>query len=220
MSEYNITVEGGTSKRLLTAGKYCDRDIVVTATGGGASREYERVDYIQFDGNQVINTGIVCNQDTKAQIYFTRDTSESQYLYGVVSSGNTASFTAYMSSNGAWRVGNKWTNRTIPVNPDLVNAAIVTKTGVVHNAGTSAISGVTDFETPYALALGGATQTDGTLGAQYVGKMLLFELWQGDELVRKFVPVKRADGVYGFLDEVSGEFFASETDTPFDGGNW
>ena len=34
MSEISITVEGGTSKRLLTAGKYCDRDIVVTATGG------------------------------------------------------------------------------------------------------------------------------------------------------------------------------------------
>jgi hypothetical protein len=35
MSEHNITVEGGTSVRLPTAGKYCDRDIVVTATGGG-----------------------------------------------------------------------------------------------------------------------------------------------------------------------------------------
>lgn len=30
---HNITVEGGTSVRLPTAGKYCDRDIVVTATG-------------------------------------------------------------------------------------------------------------------------------------------------------------------------------------------
>lgn len=35
MSEINITIEGGTSKRLLTAGKFCDRDIVVTAEGGG-----------------------------------------------------------------------------------------------------------------------------------------------------------------------------------------
>lgn len=34
MSEHNITVEGGSSVRLLTAGKYCDRDIVVTSTGG------------------------------------------------------------------------------------------------------------------------------------------------------------------------------------------
>lgn len=32
---HNITIEGGTSVRLPTAGKYCDRDIVVTATGGG-----------------------------------------------------------------------------------------------------------------------------------------------------------------------------------------
>lgn len=37
MSEHNITIEGGTSKRLLTAGKYCDRDIVVTAEGGGTN---------------------------------------------------------------------------------------------------------------------------------------------------------------------------------------
>lgn len=33
MSEFNITVDGGTSKRLLTAGKYCDRDIIVNSTG-------------------------------------------------------------------------------------------------------------------------------------------------------------------------------------------
>ena len=32
---HNITVDGGTSVRLPTAGKYCDRDIVVTALGGG-----------------------------------------------------------------------------------------------------------------------------------------------------------------------------------------
>lgn len=32
---HNITVEGGSSVRLKTAGKYCDRDIVVTAEGGG-----------------------------------------------------------------------------------------------------------------------------------------------------------------------------------------
>lgn len=36
MSEFSIEVEGGTSVRLPTAGKYCDRDIVVTATGGAA----------------------------------------------------------------------------------------------------------------------------------------------------------------------------------------
>lgn len=35
MSEHNITVNGGDSVRLPTAGKYCDRDILVTALAGG-----------------------------------------------------------------------------------------------------------------------------------------------------------------------------------------
>ena len=43
---HNITVEGGTSVRLKTAGKYCDRDIVVTATGsasGGGNDDFEKL---------------------------------------------------------------------------------------------------------------------------------------------------------------------------------
>lgn len=35
MSAFNVEVSGGGSVRLPTAGKYCDRDIVVQATGGG-----------------------------------------------------------------------------------------------------------------------------------------------------------------------------------------
>ena len=33
---FNITVEGGKSVKLPTAGKYCDRNIIVTAKGGGS----------------------------------------------------------------------------------------------------------------------------------------------------------------------------------------
>lgn len=34
---HNITIEGGKTVRLPTAGKYCDRDIVITAKGGAES---------------------------------------------------------------------------------------------------------------------------------------------------------------------------------------
>ena len=37
---YNITIEGGKSARLPTAGKYCSKDIVITATGGGGDEEW------------------------------------------------------------------------------------------------------------------------------------------------------------------------------------
>ena len=41
---FNIEVEGGKSVRLPTAGKYCDRDIIVTATGGDAGSYDEGYD--------------------------------------------------------------------------------------------------------------------------------------------------------------------------------
>ena len=39
MSQFDITVEGGTSVRLPTAGKYCPKNILITATGGGGGGE-------------------------------------------------------------------------------------------------------------------------------------------------------------------------------------
>ena len=48
---HNITVEGGTSVRLPTSGKYCDRDIVVTATGGGSVSEPATISGINLHNN-------------------------------------------------------------------------------------------------------------------------------------------------------------------------
>lgn len=48
MSEFNIEVQGGSSVRLPTAGKYCDRDIIVTASGGG--EEFIGVRLSDFSG--------------------------------------------------------------------------------------------------------------------------------------------------------------------------
>ena len=48
---HNITVDGGTSVRLPTAGKYCDRDIVVTATGGGSVSEPTTISGINLHNN-------------------------------------------------------------------------------------------------------------------------------------------------------------------------
>ena len=41
MSEFNISIEAGKTKVLHTAGKYCDRDIVVTAEGGIVDDRYD-----------------------------------------------------------------------------------------------------------------------------------------------------------------------------------
>lgn len=52
MSEFNITVDGGTSVRLPTAGKYVDRDIIVTATG--STETPENLDDVLTEQEQLI----------------------------------------------------------------------------------------------------------------------------------------------------------------------
>ena len=55
MADIEITVEGGSSTRLLTAGKYCDRNILVTSTGGGGGTVVpanpKDVNFYDYDGS-------------------------------------------------------------------------------------------------------------------------------------------------------------------------
>ena len=61
---FNIEVEGGKSVRLPTAGKYCDRDIVITATGGGGEVNMN-------------NCTIVTDPPSKTNYYVCRETVNS-----------------------------------------------------------------------------------------------------------------------------------------------
>lgn len=194
---------------------------VPTGGGGGGDFElptgYSRVDYIQFDGTQTVDTGIICNQNTKIQLAFTRERSTQHYMFGVASSNNTASVTAYMG--GSWRFGNKSASKVPTTNANMIYSGVVDKTNVTITGSASAISSVNDFETVGSLLLGACRNSNGTLGAsQFIGKIFFFSMWQGAEQVLKLVPV--TDGtVYRFYDTVSKTFFDSITDTPLDGGN-
>lgn len=194
------------------------------AGGGGAGIDgipagYARADYIQFSQTQIVDTGIVCNQNTKIQVCFTRERSTQHYMYGVASSDNTASVTAYLG--GSWRFGNKSATKTISMTrDDIFYSAIVDNAEISVTGNASTISGVNDFETVGTLTLGGCRSSDGTLSsAQFAGKILFFVIWQGEEQVRKLVPVVSAEGVYRFFDMVSKAFFDSVTGSALEGGN-
>lgn len=55
MSEYKITVESGSTVRLVTAGKYCDRDILVTVTGS-TNYTVTDIDYSGWDSGSFKET--------------------------------------------------------------------------------------------------------------------------------------------------------------------
>lgn len=65
MSAFNIEVAGGSSVRLPTAGKYCDRDIIVTATGGGGGNGEEVAELLENTMTE-LNNSIVTSLRTRA----------------------------------------------------------------------------------------------------------------------------------------------------------
>jgi hypothetical protein len=188
------------------------------AGSSGETSEYTRIDYIQFGGNQLIDTGIIGNQDTQICASFTWESSTQRHLYGCASSDNKASITSYM--NGSWRFGDKSASKTFSSKePKLPYSSLVNKTKISITNSNTNISGVANFETVGTLLLGGARDSDGSLpSVGIVGKVFYFYIWQGEEQVLKLDPVVNKNGVYGFLDSVSGNFFTSITDTPLEGG--
>lgn len=219
---HNITVEGGKSVRLPTANTWCDEDIIITAEGGGGSElpsGYSKVDFIEFSGQQLVDTGIIGNQDIKITASFTWGNTTQNHLFGCASSDNTASITSYM--NGSWRFGSKSATKTITRNNTVLPYAVyMNKTKIGVTGSNTDISDVADFETIGTMLLGGARSSSGALPSSgLVGRVFYFNVWQGDEQVMKLVPVVSADGVYRFWDIVSKTFFDSITDTALEGGN-
>lgn len=218
--------ENGTIEVIPDTGKTFSKVTVNVnvENGGGVGIDgmpsgYARVDYIQFTGKELIDTGIIGNQDTQINTSFTWESTTQRHLFGCASADNTASITSYM--NGSWRFGNKYSSKNLSSkNPKLPYSALINKTTVSLNSSIASISGVNDFETVGTLLLGGARDTDGTLPSVMItGKVFFFTIWQGEELALKLVPVVSAEGQYRFFDLVSKTFFDSITDTALSGGN-
>lgn len=224
MQEKTVSItENGTHEIVPDAGYTLSKAVVNVNVEGAESIDgipagYARCDYIYFNIAQIVDTGVICNQDTKIRIAFARERSTQHYLFGVASSGNTASVTAYLG--GSWRFGNKSATKTPTTNADMIYSGMVDKAQISVTGSASTISSVNNFETVGSLLLGACRSSDGSVStAQFQGKVFHLAMWQGEEQALKLVPVVSAEGVYRFWDFVSKTFFDSITDTALEGGN-
>jgi hypothetical protein len=179
---------------------------------------YYRVDFIEFNGKQLVDTRLIGNQDTRIRTSFTWGSSTQNHVFGCASPDNTASITSYM--NGSWRFGSNSVTKSITKNTNtLPYSAYVDKTTIGVTGSVTAISDVDDFETINTLLLGGARNSSGELpGTGLIGRIFYFYVWDGDTQIMKLVPVSNGTE-YRFWDEVSKVFFDSINDTPLEGGN-
>lgn len=86
MSDINITIPGGTSKRLLTKGKRCEDDIVVTAEGGGSVPEDLTTELTEqenlLDELKAVLEGKAAGQPMEMVATFADGTTKTYVIYG------------------------------------------------------------------------------------------------------------------------------------------
>ena len=160
MSNFSFEVESGKTVKLATAGKYCDRDIVVTATGGGNTdaayqqgvADGKQAEYDAFwDGYQQM--GSRNNYSNAFRVGWSNAVFKPKY--DIKGSGSYASAFAATDISGDLAslldgMGRKLdTSKATSLNSLFYNAVKITRIPIIDTSGTSDITYM--FESASAL---------------------------------------------------------------------
>ncbi len=193
---------------------------------------YTRLQYIQSSGTQYIDTGVKGNQNTKVEIkysfYQTSSTTGSGRIFGSRGNGSTNSANAFVIGTNSGIVS---LSTTLFMQYGSNSAASTTEKivlnkwfSIVHSRTTHNVNGVdygveyssTTFTTPFNLKLFGFDNYGTTLTG--VGRMAYAKIWNGDTLIRDFIPAKNSSNVVGMYDTVSKTFFTNAGSGTFTAG--
>lgn len=169
------------------------------------SEGYALLDGVTFNAEKIFDIGVISHNDSIEIMYQRADAANSQYLYGIVNSGNTASVTAYLASNGAWRFGNQL------VRPNTANRnvhrTIISNGTASHNCSTLTMNSSVNFTTTDTVVLGGYRDAGGIVTKTYKGKVY-YVIVQSNTPCYWIACQRLSDGVEGFWDCVTQTFIA------------
>ena len=174
--------------------------------------KYIPVDYIETSGTQFIDTGIVGKSGLKAECQVMYTSTTDGFLLGSVASGWTSRCYMIGHSSSKFKYGyineivtgtTLNTNQMYEIATDLsVGKQSVTINGEVVSTGTNS----TEFNNGQNLYLF-ANNGFGTLNGPISAKLYGCKIYDGDTLVRDFVPAKDFSGVICLYDKVTKQFF-------------
>ena len=227
MSDINITVEGNSSKRLKTAGKYCDRDIVITAKGG--EQTYFLKSLIRR-GIGFIDTGVDgANSDLSIEIryeFLTLPTAYFNLLHSYTNETTNATRITYNKHNVVYVCLNSVPNKSLT--HTWIRYANVVYTDIVTPA-----SGTTFSYTTNGIK-NTQTRTSGSITAgkniilfpkstsddKVSLKIYYLKIYDGDTLIRDYVPFVNLSGEVGLYDNITNQFYGNDGNGTFEAENF
>ena len=186
--------------------------------------EYTMLNYIQSSGQQYIDTEYVPTNHTSV---------EAQFLFNVVGDGQnrgvfgtragaTSKTYSLIASNTAQLYtgyGTVNTNTNIRFAKDTVYVVKKEKNTTILDGNPITTANDQTFTCPYALVLFAVRNASVTPAFYSRINLYYCKIWDGDDLVRDFVPCQRiADGEIGLYDKANGTFYENKGTGEFLGG--
>lgn len=192
-----------------------DYAALVDAINNGLPIGYTRLEYLQSDGNQYINTNIVPTANTiiSGSFKYTKFVTYGAILGNHVSESTNACRIILTNSSGSIYFNNN--NRA--GNATNINCAINTKHAFTLNSTKLILDGVgvngsttQGTANNTALALFANKVENPTLGKDVGCTIYGIKIQENNTLVRDFVPaIRLSDNELGMYDKVSGTFFTN-----------
>lgn len=170
---------------------------------------YETIEYIESTGEQYIDTGFTPNQDTRVVCEAMLEVSGStSWLFGTRTSADSNDRFCFNASNsGCYNTLYDSTKGAFPSELNTYEKMVVDKNkNITTINGDNAVTATyTEFISAYELPLF-ACNTGGLITCG-IARLYSCQIYDGDVLVRDFIPVKTPNGVACLYDKVSGIFY-------------
>ncbi len=192
---------------------------------------YTRLEYIQSTGTQYIDTGVKGNLNTRAELDFKfsayTPTSGEKYgnMLGFRTDQNQQAFLCG-TTNGYINEGTKLFCQFDTVTPTILQDAFIdlnrhvltlSKDGFyIDNISYRTYPNATTFTTTKNITLFAYFSSSNFSYGKFIAYS--FKLWDGNTLVRNFVPAKDSNNEIGMYDTVSGQFFRNQGSGSFTAG--
>lgn len=219
-SPVTVNVSGGGSSNILsgssepTAAQGSDGDVYLRYLDVPSG--YTKLEYIQSDGNQYIDTGYIPTQTTSAKLKLN---SQNTYESAILGSSWAMNgfFLMFYASRFRWHSGSSADSDNIYTNTDYVVEVSNTKL-VVDNTAYGVSAGIVVQQ---AIRLFSTTVAGGSGASNTKGSFKLYycNIYESNILAMSLIPAKRnADDVVGLYDVVGGSFYTNGGSGSFTAG--
>jgi len=193
----------------------------------GIDEELEIVDYVESTGSQYIDTGILITPQTGFEIDFMTSSplSNSNGSFGTIiggrisSSVNEINVSTYINSTvttGTLRYGSSTYEANLTANSrikcSLKNGVYTNKDGTATTLSMGTFNPIRYTLTLFAL------NESGVVSQHSRTKIFSCKIYEGDILVRDFIPVKTSNGIYCLYDNVTKKKFLNKDGGRLQGG--